>query len=87
MLANDGGGIGLFRSEFLYLQNNDYPTEEQQFQAYKTVAERMGGKRVIIRHAGHRCGQAGGLLPAGTRRKSGNGSACDSYLSDSSGGL
>ncbi len=49
VLANDGGGIGLFRSEFLYLQNNDYPTEEQQFQASKTVAERMGGKRVIIR--------------------------------------
>ncbi|MCI9484554.1 MAG: phosphoenolpyruvate--protein phosphotransferase [Clostridiaceae bacterium] len=49
VLQNDGGGIGLFRSEFLYLQNNDYPTEEQQFQAYKTVAERMGGKRVIIR--------------------------------------
>lgn len=49
VLANDGGGIGLFRSEFLYLQNDDYPTEEQQFQAYKNVAERMGGKRVIIR--------------------------------------
>ena len=49
VLANDGGGIGLFRSEFLYLQGDDYPTEEQQFQAYKTVAERMGGKRVIIR--------------------------------------
>lgn len=49
VLKNDGGGIGLFRSEFLYLQNNDYPSEEQQFQAYKTVAERMGGKRVIIR--------------------------------------
>lgn len=49
VLANDGGGIGLFRSEFLYLQNSDYPTEEQQFQAYKAVAERMGGKRVIIR--------------------------------------
>lgn len=49
VLANDGGGIGLFRSEFLYLQGNDYPTEEEQFQAYKTVAERMGGKRVIIR--------------------------------------
>lgn len=49
VLKNDGGGIGLFRSEFLYLQNDDYPTEEQQFQAYKTVAERMGGKRVIIR--------------------------------------
>lgn len=49
VLANDGGGIGLFRSEFLYLQGDDYPTEEEQFQAYKTVAERMGGKRVIIR--------------------------------------
>ena len=49
VLANDGGGIGLFRSEFLYLQGNDYPTEEEQFSAYKTVAERMGGKRVIIR--------------------------------------
>ena len=49
VLANDGGGIGLFRSEFLYLQNDDYPTEEQQFKAYKDVAERMGGKRVIIR--------------------------------------
>ena len=49
VLANDGSGIGLFRSEFLYLQGNDYPTEEEQFQAYKTVAERMGGKRVIIR--------------------------------------
>ncbi len=49
VLKNDGGGIGLFRSEFLYLQNDDYPSEEQQFKAYKTVAERMGGKRVIIR--------------------------------------
>lgn len=49
VLANDGGGIGLFRSEFLYLQNDDYPTEEQQFKAYKDVAEHMGGKRVIIR--------------------------------------
>lgn len=49
VLENDGGGIGLFRSEFLYLQKTDYPTEEEQFRAYKTVAERMGGKRVIIR--------------------------------------
>lgn len=49
VLANDGGGIGLFRSEFLYLQGNDYPTEEEQFLAYKTVAERMGDRRVIIR--------------------------------------
>ena len=47
--VNDGGGIGLFRSEFLYLQNNDYPTEEQQFEKYKLAAEAMAGKRVIIR--------------------------------------
>ena len=49
VLQNDGGDIGLFRSEFLYLQGSDYPTEDEQFEAYKTVAERMGGKRVIIR--------------------------------------
>ena len=49
VLQNDGGGIGLFRSEFLYLQGSDYPTEDEQFEAYKSVAERMGGRRVIIR--------------------------------------
>lgn len=49
VLQNDGGGIGLFRSEFLYLQGSDYPTEDEQFEAYKTVAERMSGRRVIIR--------------------------------------
>ncbi len=49
VLQNDGGGVGLFRSEFLYLQGSDYPTEDEQFEAYKTVAERMGGRRVIIR--------------------------------------
>lgn len=48
-LANDAGGIGLFRSEFLYLESQDYPTEETQFNAYKTVAENMAGKKVIIR--------------------------------------
>ncbi|MBQ9492621.1 MAG: phosphoenolpyruvate--protein phosphotransferase [Oscillibacter sp.] len=46
---NDGQGIGLFRSEFLYLAENDYPSEEKQFQAYKKVAAAMDGKRVIIR--------------------------------------
>lgn len=46
---NDGQGIGLFRSEFLYLAASDYPTEEEQFKAYKKVAESMEGKRVIIR--------------------------------------
>ena len=49
VLANDGQGIGLFRSEFLYLAASDYPTEEEQFQAYKAAAVAMGGKRVIIR--------------------------------------
>ncbi len=49
VLANDGQGIGLFRSEFLYLATNDYPTEDEQFEAYKTVAAGMNGKRVIIR--------------------------------------
>lgn len=48
-LANDAGGIGLFRSEFLYLESEDYPTEEAQFSAYKAVAENMAGKKVIIR--------------------------------------
>ena len=49
VLNNDGQGIGLFRSEFLYLSASDYPTEEQQFEAYRTVASAMNGKRVIIR--------------------------------------
>ena len=49
VLANDAGGIGLFRSEFLYLDSKDYPTEEQQFQAYKKVLESMSGKKVVIR--------------------------------------
>ncbi|MCD8300754.1 MAG: phosphoenolpyruvate--protein phosphotransferase [Clostridiales bacterium] len=47
--ANDGQGIGLFRSEFLYLAADDYPTEDEQFEAYKAVAEAMDGKRVVIR--------------------------------------
>ncbi len=49
VLANDATGIGLFRSEFLYLGTKNYPTEDEQFAAYKTVAENMGGKKVIIR--------------------------------------
>ena len=49
VLENDGEGIGLFRSEFLYMDAKDWPTEEEQFQAYKTVLERMNGKRVIVR--------------------------------------
>ena len=49
VLENDGRGIGLFRSEFIYLQSKDYPTEDDLFEAYKKAAEGMGGKRVIIR--------------------------------------
>lgn len=49
VLANDAGGIGLFRSEFLYLEGSDYPTEQQQFEAYKKVLVSMSGKKVIIR--------------------------------------
>ncbi len=49
VLKNDAGGIGLFRSEFLYLENDTFPSEEQQFTVYKQVAENMAGKKVIIR--------------------------------------
>lgn len=49
VLQNDAGGIGLFRSEFIYLESPDYPSEEQQFKIYKQVAETMAGKKVIIR--------------------------------------
>ncbi len=49
VIQNDAGGIGLFRSEFLYLEKDNYPTEEEQFSVYKTVAETMAGKQVIIR--------------------------------------
>ena len=48
-VQNDAGGIGLFRSEFIYLEKDNFPTEEEQFSIYKTVAETMAGKRVIIR--------------------------------------
>lgn len=49
VLENDAGGIGLFRSEFLYLGRNDFPTEEEQYQAYKQAAQMMAGKKVVIR--------------------------------------
>ena len=49
VIENDAGGIGLFRSEFLYLENSDFPTEEEQFAVYRKVVETMGGKKVIIR--------------------------------------
>lgn len=49
VLQNDAGGIGLFRSEFIYLESDNYPTEDEQFAVYKDVAEKMGGKKVVIR--------------------------------------
>ncbi|UUM19948.1 MULTISPECIES: phosphoenolpyruvate--protein phosphotransferase [unclassified Mycoplasma] len=49
VLSNDAEGVGLFRSEFLYMDNDNWPSEEEQFQAYKTVVEGMKGKRVVIR--------------------------------------
>ncbi|MDO4743991.1 MAG: phosphoenolpyruvate--protein phosphotransferase [Clostridia bacterium] len=49
VIANDAGGIGLFRSEFLYLEKNSFPTEDEQFLKYKEVAEKMGSKKVIVR--------------------------------------
>src|SRR5699024_6106346 len=49
VLQSDAGGIGLFRSEFIYLGREDYPTEEEQFEIYKEVLSRMEGKKVIIR--------------------------------------
>lgn len=49
VISNDAGGIGLFRSEFIYLESNNYPTEDEQFFSYKSVLEKMGTKRVIIR--------------------------------------
>lgn len=49
VLYNDAGGIGLFRSEFLYLERNDFPSEQEQFEVYKTVLESMGHKKVVIR--------------------------------------
>ena len=52
VIQNDAGGIGLFRSEFIYLEKEDFPTEEEQFQIYRQVAQTMAGKRVIIRTLG-----------------------------------
>ena len=49
VISNDAGGIGLFRSEFLYLDRNEFPSEDEQFEVYKTVLEKMNGKKVIIR--------------------------------------
>ena len=82
VLQNDGGGIGLFRSEFLYLQGSDYPTEDEQFEAYK-----HGRQARYHPNAGHRRGQAGRLFPPRQRGKSCDGSACHPHLSDPARGV
>lgn len=83
VLQNDAGGIGLFRSEFLYLGADDYPTEDAQFQAYKTVAETMAGKKVIIRTLDIGADKQVDYFHL-EGRESCNGLPCDSYLPDSS---
>lgn len=65
VLANDAEGIGLFRSEFVYLEKEDYPTEEEQFQVYKTVAQNMAGKKSYHSYSGYRSGQADRLFQYG----------------------
>ena len=75
VLKNDAEGIGLFRSEFLYLESNDYPSEDVQFAAYKDVLSKMVNKRVIVR-----------TLDIGAdRRKSGYGYSCNKNLPSKTG--
>ena len=87
VLQNDAAGIGLFRSEFIYLEKDDYPTEEEQFKIYRAVAETMAGKKVVIRHPGYRSGQAGFLFQYGSRGEPGSGLPRNSYLPDPPGYL
>lgn len=84
-LFQDAEGIGLFRSEFLYLEKNSLPTEKEQFESYRAVAEKMKGKKVIIRTMDIGADQAGRLSGAGKRRKSGDGIPGDPYLPGSAG--
>ncbi len=87
VLLNDAGGIGLFRSEFLYLENTDYPNEEQQFLAYKRVLESMAGKKVIIRTLDIGADKQVDYFHLKKRGQSGNGLPCHSHLSDQTGDL
>lgn len=77
VLENDAGGIGLFRSEFLYLGRDNFPTEEEQFQAYRRVVQTMAGKKVVIRTLDIGADKPGGLFQSGQRRQSGDGIPCD----------
>ncbi len=87
VLKNDAGGIGLFRSEFLYLENSTYPTEEQQFAAYKQVAERMAGKKVIIRTLDIGADKQVDYFNLAERREPGTWIPSNPYLSDKTGDL
>ena len=86
-MENDAGGIGLFRSEFLYIGRNELPSEEEQFQAYKQVAQNMAGKKVIIRTLDIGADKQADYLNLGEEEKSGIGVQSDSYLSFETGNL
>lgn len=85
VLQNDAAGIGLFRSEFLYLQSDHFPTEDEQFQSYKTVAEVMAGKKSHYPYSGYWSRQADRLLWTRTRGQSGAWLPCREDLSGSAG--
>ena len=87
VMENDAGGIGLFRSEFLYLGRNDFPTEEEQFQAYKQAVQMMAGKKVIIRTLDIGADKQVDYFNLGQRGQPGNGVPCDPYLSETAGDL
>lgn len=87
VLQNDAGGIGLFRSEFLYLERETFPTEEEQFQIYRTVAETMAGKPVIIRTLDIGADKKCDYFEMGAGGKSGHGMPRHPYLSDQTGDL
>ena len=87
VIQNDAGGIGLFRSEFLYLESETYPTEEEQFEVYKKVAETMAGKRVIIRTLDIGADKQADYFELAKRRESGDGCPCHPHLSDQTGNL
>ncbi len=79
---NGAEGIGLFRSEFLYLESETYPTEEEQFEVYKKVAETMAGKRVIIRTLDIGADKQADYFELAKEEKPGYGCTCHPYLPD-----
>ena len=85
VMENDAGGIGLFRSEFLYLGRNDFPTEEEQFQAYKQAVQTMAGKKVIIRTLDIGADKQVEYFKSWKRRKSSAWVPCNPDLSETAG--